>query len=216
MLYETFEKYISDYCKILENEYRLTDSGVKVVVENYDGNILKDKVFTNDSTNRVITALVNLPGGIEKMSRDIEELVQTSLNMGILKSKEDEVIFSFCVRSSVESEKVELVQRLKCLMEMLGGNVECKGDYPAWEYKEDSVLRELMIEIYKELYGNEPIVDAMHAGVECGLFAGNLPGLDCVSFGPDIFDIHTPKERLSISSVERTWKFLLEVIKRLQ
>ncbi|MBQ3545357.1 MAG: aminoacyl-histidine dipeptidase [Lachnospiraceae bacterium] len=228
LLFAKLEKYISNYSKILENEYRLTDSDVKVVVEKYDGNldentnvdfkinISKEKVFTDDSTKKVITALVNLPGGIEKMSRDFEGLVQTSLNMGILKSMKDKVVFSFCVRSSVESEKIELVQRLKCLMEILGGNVECKGDYPAWEYKEDSMLREIMIEIYKELYGNQPMVDAMHAGVECGLFAGNLPGLDCISFGPDIFDIHTPKERLSISSVERTWKFLLAVLKRLQ
>ena len=215
-LYNKIEKYISGYSNILANEYRLTDSDVKVVVEKHNGNVSEAKVFCKDSSTKVITSLVNLPGGIEKMSRDIEGLVQTSLNMGILKTKEDEVIFSFCVRSSVESEKNELVQRLKCLMEMLLGNVECKGDYPAWEYKEDSVLRELMIEVYKELYGKEPMVDAMHAGVECGLFAGNLHGLDCVSFGPDIFDIHTPKERLSISSVERTWEFLLEILKKLQ
>lgn len=216
MIYEKLQKYILDYSEILENEYRQTDSDVKVVVENYTEIVSKTKAFTTESSKKVISSLVNLPGGIEKMSRDIEGLVQTSLNMGILKTNEDEVIFSFCVRSSVESEKVELVQRLKCLMEMLSGNVECRGDYPAWEYKEDSALRELMVKVYKELYNEEPMVDAMHAGVECGLFAGNLSGLDCVSFGPDIFDIHTPKERLSISSVERTWEFLLTVLKRLQ
>lgn len=215
-IYENIKNYITEFSKILANEYRLTDSNIKVLFEKADSERETTiKTFTKESTLKVITALLNLPGGIEKMSRDIDGLVQTSLNMGILKSNVDEVIFSFCVRSSVESEKIELVNRLSCLMEMLSGTVECNGDYPAWEYKKDSKLRELMVKVYKEMFGNEPAVDAMHAGVECGLFAGNLSGLDCVSFGPDIFDIHTPKERLSISSVERTWRYLLEVLKKL-
>lgn len=101
-------------------------------------------------------------------------------------------------------------------MRVLGGSVTCVGEYPAWEYKKDSTLRNLMIDIYKEQYGEEPIVEAIHAGVECGLFAGKIKDLDCVSFGPDILDIHTTSERMSISSVERTWKYILEILKRLR
>ena len=129
-------------------------------------------------------------------------------------TKQEEVSFSFSVRSSIGSEKEELVQRIQCLMEALGGSVTCTGAYPAWEYRQDSPLRDLMIQIYQEQYGEKPVVEALHAGVECGLFAGKLPGLDCVSFGPDLTDIHTPRERMHIASVQRTWKLLCEVLKR--
>ena len=150
------------------------------------------------------------------MSRDIEGLVQTSLNLGILKTQEKEVTMSFSVRSSVKSEKEELVSRLQCLTESLGGYITCVGDYPAWEYKEDSRLRELMTRVYEEQYGSKPVIQAIHAGVECGLFAGKIEGLDCVSFGPNIYDIHTPKERLEVASVQRTWAYVLEILRRLK
>ena len=175
--------------------------------------------MTAASTKKVIAALVNVPNGISKMSKDIDGLVQTSLNLGILRTameEEPEVTMSFSVRSSVGTEKEELVMRLDSLMDVLGGNVTTEGAYPAWEYKRDSKLRELMAAVYKEMYGKEPIIEAIHAGVECGLFAGKLEGLDCVSFGPQRDDIHTPNERLYVDSVQRTWKYLLEVLKRLK
>ena len=172
--------------------------------------------MNRQSGKNVITALVNLPGGIQKMSSDITNLVQTSLNLGILKTTDKEVKMSYSVRSSVGSEKKELISRIECLMEAIGGFVTCTGEYPAWEYKKDSILRELMSDIYKEQMGKEAVVQAIHAGVECGLFADKIQNLDCVSFGPDILDIHTPSERMSLRSVERTWKFILEVLKRLK
>ena len=148
------------------------------------------------------------------MSADIEGLVQTSLNLGILKTEGDVLKASFCIRSSVESQKEMLVDRLTALMEQLGGTAEATGDYPGWEYDPDSALRKLMVEVFQEQYGREPKVEAIHAGVECGLFAGKMPGLDCVSIGPDLLEIHTPRERMSISSVQRMWAFLLEVLRR--
>ena len=95
-----------------------------------------------------------------------------------------------------------------------GGRTQYSGDYPAWEYKEDSLLRDRMVQVFREQYGREPKVEAIHAGVECGLLAGKIPGLDCVSIGPDLLEIHTPRERMSISSVQRVWAFLLEVLRR--
>ena len=150
------------------------------------------------------------------MSSEISGLVQTSLNLGILQTKEDAVVMSFSVRSSIGTEKDEVVSRMKCLIETLGGTVTCKGDYPAWEYRKDSPLRELMVAIYEEQTGKKPVIQALHAGLECGLFAGKLEDLDCISFGPDILDIHTPAERMSISSVKRTWEYILEILKRLK
>lgn len=197
----------------LKNEYKNTDKDIEIEIT-FSGETTKD-VFTNQVKDNVITALFILPGGIQKMSSDIKGLVQTSLNMGILKTSEDEVTMSYSVRSSIGTEKRELVEKLTCIMKAVGGRVTCEGEYPAWEYKKESELRNLMSEIYREQTGREAVVQAMHAGVECGMFAGNLEGLDCVSIGPDIFDIHTTGERLPISSAVRTWEFLLMTLKKL-
>jgi dipeptidase D len=116
----------------------------------------------------------------------------------------------------VESQKEMLRQRLSCLMGILGGSVEVTGDYPAWEYRADSPLRELMVEVYREQYGKEPKIEAIHAGLECGLFAGKLPGLNCVSIGPDLTEIHTTRGRMHISSVRRVWEMTVEVLRRMK
>ena len=166
------------------------------------------------STAKVICMLQCLPNGIEAMSAEIHGLVQTSLNMGILVTGEDTVQASYSVRSSVDSQKQMLKERLGCLMEQLGGRVEFAGEYTGWQYQEESPLRELMVEVFRNQYGKDPKIEAIHAGLECGIFAGKMPGLDCVSLGPDLLEIHTPRERMSISSVQRVWNFLLEVLKR--
>ena len=163
--------------------------------------------------------LVSVAGGLKdnaipRESRDIPGLVQTSLNLGILTTDADTVQASFCVRSSVSTQKEMLVARLRCLMAQLGGTVAVSGDYPAWEYRKDSPLRERMVAVFREQYGRDPKVEAIHAGVECGLFAGKLPGLDCVSFGPDLTEIHTCRERMHIASVQRVWRYTLEVLRR--
>lgn len=208
------ENWLIGINNILKNEYKKTDREINVSVREIS--TLDKSAFDENTTKRVISALVNLPGGIQKMSFDIEGLVETSLNLGILKTDNKEVTMSFSVRSSVRTEKEELVCRLESLMEVLEGYVTCEGEYPAWEYKEDSILRSIMIDIYKEQTGKEPIVETMHAGVECGLFAEKLSGLDCVSFGPNIYDIHTTAERMSVASIKRTWEYVLAILKRLK
>ena len=196
---------------MLRNEYRTTDPGLFVKAEEApEFGTPMDQV----STEKVICMLQCLPNGIEAMSADIPGLVQTSLNMGILVTGEDTVQTSYSVRSSVDSQKQMLKERLACLMEQLGGRVEYAGEYTGWEYQEHSPLRDLMVEVFRDQYGKEPKIEAIHAGLECGIFAGKMPGLDCVSLGPDLLEIHTPREKMSISSVQRIWKFLLEVLKR--
>ena len=122
---------------------------------------------------------------------------------------------TFAIRSSVNQEKLDLAQRLEELAKFYDAEVSHKGDYPAWEYKKDSVLRDTMVQVYKKLYEKEPQVVAIHAGLECGLLGEKLPGLDCVSIGPEMHDIHTSREKLDIASTARTWEFLLEVLKEL-
>lgn len=197
----------------LKNEYRSTDAGVFTDVGETEADLLP---MDAASTHNTVCLLACAPNGIQAMSHEIDGLVQTSLNLGVLKTEEQQLSASFCVRSSVETQKQMLVDRLTCLMSALGGSVEVSGDYPGWEFQKDSALRDLMAEVYTEQYGQSPRIEAIHAGVECGMFAGKLPGLDCVSFGPDLTEIHTFRERMHIASVQRTWKLVVEVLRRMK
>ena len=144
----------------------------------------------------------------------MEGLVQTSLNLGIAKLG-DRLTATCSVRSIVNAEKEDLLEQLKGIAGMFQGSFTVAGEYPAWEYRKDSALRDTMVEVYTRMFEKEPQVLAIHAGLECGLFSQKVEGLDCVSIGPQMQDIHTSREKLDIASVERTWRFLLEVLKAL-
>lgn len=167
------------------------------------------------STRKTVRLLNEVPNGVQAMSGDIEGLVQTSLNLGILKTEDGVVSMTFSVRSSVNEEKAALIGQLQSVGAKYGASYRESGRYPAWEYRKDSPLRELMIETFERLYGRKPVVEAIHAGLECGLFSDRIPGLDCVSFGPDMEHIHTTEERLSVASVARTWDYLLAILEKL-
>ena len=155
-----------------------------------------------------------MPNGGQAYSTEMPGLVQTSLNMGIAKLGGG-MKMTFSVRSSVNAEKQELLAKLREMAEFYGATYTQMGEYPAWEYKADSKLRDVMVNTYTQMYGEAPEVMAIHAGLECGLLGEKIPGLDCVSIGPQMHDIHTSRERLEIASTERTWKYLLEVLKNL-
>lgn len=211
---DAIQSFAAMYQNIFSAEYHATEPSLSLTAAIGESGTFSG--MDNSAQTRTIAALVNLPGGIQRMSADIPGLVQTSLNLGILTTTETDVSMHFSVRSSVGTEKQALISQLSNLMDILGGSVVCTGDYPAWEYNPDSKLRDLMVDIFEEQYGRKPVVQALHAGVECGLFAGKLPGLDCVSFGPDMKDIHTTSECMDVASVQRTWKFTLEILKRLK
>ena len=173
------------------------------------------QVMTGESTSALANALSAFPQGVIQMSALDESAVQTSLNLGILEQTQSEVVFTFCVRSSVRAEREALEADLHRITAQAGGTLALSGIYAAWEYKEHSVLRERAQQVYKKLYGTAPRLEATHAGLECGVLLSKKPGLDCISFGPQMYDVHTPRERLSISSSERTWAFLLALIKAL-
>ena len=196
----------------LKTEYGTAEPELFVRAEPREGQDWQ--AMTPQTAANVVGLLLTLPGGIQAMSNELPGLVQTSLNLGILKTEQEQLTASFCVRSAVASQKQMLVDRLTCLTESFGGSTEIYGDYPAWEYRRESPLRKLLVEVFREQYGHEPKVNAIHAGLECGLLCGKLPGLDCVSLGPDIREIHTPREEMSLSSVHRLWEYLLEVLRR--
>lgn len=211
--FDALNDKITELDKILKNEYKTSDSNISVKIEK--GKFEKVEVFNSESTKMAIFLLNNVPNGIMDMSADIENLVETSLNLGILKTEADKLVLSWGVRSSVATKKVALIERLKNMCDYVKGSFSVYGDYPAWEYKRDSKLRDIMVLVYEKQYGEKPNVEAIHAGLECGIFCGKIPELDCVSFGPDIKDIHTSKERLSISSTKRVWEFLLNVLENI-
>ena len=200
-----------EFGDIFAREFHSADPGVTVRVRRCAGT---EAPLDAQSTENTICMLSCLPNGVQRMSAELEGLVQTSLNFGVVRTEADSVAASFCVRSSVASEKSMLNDRLGCLMRRLGGRVEITGDYPAWEFREDSPLRARMTEVFRKQYGRDPKIEAIHAGLECGLFCGKADGLDCVSFGPDLTEIHTPRERMHLASVRRVWAFLLEVLRR--
>ena len=212
---EAAKQIVEDTFAQIKEEYKVTDPDAKLTVNVKEAANIE--TFTEDTTFAVVTAMVHMPNGVQRMNPEIEGLVQTSLNMGILTTEESEVQMTFAVRSSSETEKQYLIDQLTSLTETLGGNVEIAGPYPGWEYKADSRLREVMVEAYKHLYnGEEPVVEGIHAGLECGIFASKLPGLDAVSFGPQMEHIHTTNEVLSISSTERTWELVVKTLAALK
>ena len=183
-------------------------------VQAFDVDALGGNSLTTEDTARVIALLCAMPNGVQKYSADIPGLVQTSLNLGIAKLGEYFSVTS-SIRSSVNQEKEELLEQLRKLCQFYDGSYSQMGEYPAWEYNKDSALRDTMVRVYTEMFGKKPEILAIHAGLECGLLGEKIPGLDCVSIGPQMHDIHTSRERLDIASTERVWKFLLEVLKAL-
>ena len=188
------------------------DGGLSVTVRDAEA---RSRCFDAESTLRIAGFLTAVPNGVRAMSKKIEGLVETSLNLGQLWTEDDALTASFLVRSSVNLEKQRVLDQLKETSARFGGSFEADSPYPAWEFKEDSRLRSVMIRVYETLFGKSPVVEAIHAGLECGFFCDKLPGLDAVSFGPDILEIHTPRERLSVSSVARTYQYLRSVLAEL-
>ena len=204
----------AEYDTLLKHEYRTSDPGATVRASLLNQG--KSQALTEESTRRAVCLLTNVPNGIQAMSMDIPGLVETSLNLGILRLEEDSLQLSFAVRSSVSSAKDAVVERLESITTAMGGSLTLAGDYPAWEYKKDSRLREILVETFRDQYGRDPEIQAIHAGVECGMLSGKIQGLDCISLGPDMTGVHTCHETLSISSVVRTWELLIEALRRLK
>ena len=207
---EKLEAVLAGFRADIQKELATKDPGVTVrIAETSEGEF---EALSQEDSRRAAFLLLTLPNGVQSMSADIPGLVQTSLNLGILRLAADGLHLDYSVRSSVGSEKELLIQKVTALLASQGGQWEISGEYPAWEYRKDSPLREKMIAVYKRMFQKEPRVEAIHAGLECGILSSKIEGLDCVSIGPDMRDIHTTEEKLSISSTERVWEYVLAVL----
>lgn len=173
-------------------------------------------VLTEESAKNLAYAISCSPNGVQKMSEEIEDLVETSLNLGILKTDEDSALIHTSLRSNKSDALAELEDKLKALYSKINCKIEGFGHYPPWEFKSDSNLQRIYKECYVAQNGKEPKVEAIHAGLECGVFASKIAELDCISIGPSLIDVHTPKERLSISSLQKTYELLLLLLEKLK
>jgi len=205
---------INDVADALQKEIREQYDEPDAIIRGDDVDALGGNALTTECSARVIALLNAAPNGVQAWSKDIEGLAQTSLNLGVA-ALDEELRLTFAVRSSVNQEKQELLARLEELAKFYDGSYTQTGEYPAWEYKKDSKLRDTMVRVYKEMFGKDPQVVAIHAGLECGMLSEKLPGLDCVSIGPEMHDIHTSREKLGIASTKRTWEFIQQVLKQL-
>lgn len=209
--YEKLNSSISKWDAVFKNELRASDKGVTLTLNNYSEKI--SKAFSKDTAVKAIASLLLIPNGIQSMSMEIPGLVESSNNLGVVTTTENEVKFECAVRSSVKTLKYSIMNQAKMVAEMVGAEFRADSDYPEWQYNPDSKLRQVFLRVYKEKYGVDAEITAIHAGVECGLFKEKMEDLDMISLGPDTFDVHTPDEHISIPSVSRTYDYLLEVLK---
>ena len=214
MIQEEDSKVFTEILSVLEREIR-----GELATKDPDFYIRWESVgqgsFTcvgEEATRKAAAFLAAMPNGVQAMSADMAGLVETSLNMGILEYKDENLLAEFSVRSSVESAKHALVDKLRAVTELSGGDNEVTGDYPGWTYRKDSPLRDKMVALYEKMYGVKPKVEAIHAGLECGILGSKISDLDCVSIGPQMTAIHTTEERLGISSTRRVWEFLVALL----
>ncbi|MDF2673765.1 MAG: aminoacyl-histidine dipeptidase [Clostridiales bacterium] len=206
------EEASSQLLKIFKNELKVQDSDVNIIVEKAEA----DKQLTKNITKKITSYLVLAPNGIQTMSEDIKGLVESSLNLGVIVFDENKISFISAIRSSVKTLKGEIMDRIDTLANLIEAEVINNSNYPEWQYDPDSKIRNLCVDTYKEVTGDEPKVDAIHAGLECGLLKEKMPDVDMISFGPNLYDVHTPFEHMSILSVMNVWKFLKKLLENIK
>ena len=202
----TFEK-----CKqAIINEYKSLEENLNISWE-----LTNSSLGHLDASNsrEVIHVLLGIHNGVYRMSPDIEGLVETSNNLARVKLHDGQLEIACLTRSSVESSKTDLASSISAVMQLAGISVELSGDYPGWEPNRDSAILKIAENKYKELFNESPRVVACHAGLECGILGERYPGLDMISFGPNIRGAHSPDEHVEISSVQKFWDFYLEILK---
>ena len=209
---QELEELIKSYYAIVQKELSAREDDFTITTK--IGNSGDYSVFDAELKRNIISILTSAPNGVIEMSAEIDGLVETSLNLGILKTENDKIILHFALRSNKQSALEALEEKLSAYFSLVDCTVETFGHYPPWEFKADSDLRKIYTETYKELFNEAPKVQALHAGLECGVFASGIEGLDCIAIGPDLFDVHTVNERMSIPSTKMILDLLLKILEK--
>lgn len=210
----TLIEKVETWQSILKNELLASDPDVRIELELIDKKI--NKVFSKETKDSALKILYLIPNGIKTMSMSIAGLVESSTNIGVVETTESQLIFKNVVRSCIKSLKQEILNEQKLVADLFGAEYITAMGYSEWQYDPESKLRILFEKVYSEMYGKKPEIIALHAGIECSLFKEKLGEVDMISFGPNIYDVHTPDEHMSISSVQRTWEYLLAVLKEMK
>ena len=205
-----FEALIRTFDQVLKNEYAASDGGIVLTCQKSE---VQTAISAQD-TERMLHVLLALPQGVQAMSMDFPGLVQTSLNLGVMGMEADGLHMAVSVRSCIASQKAMMVQRVRSIVEYAGGTVSARNDYPGWQYVKESAFRDLVLEAYRDVSGRDGALEATHGGLECGLFIEKIPGLDALSMGPELHDVHSVRERLSVPSTERVYRLVCEILKR--
>lgn len=210
---EKVEAILKEMEQAFKVEYEKQDPNLFMIVEKVEE---EKPCITVEQSEKMIDLLMCLPHGIMAYSMQIPGLVESSLNIGVVQLEEDGLHIVLAVRSSVPTKKENILRKIERVAKNLGATCTVLGDYPAWVYEPKSRIRELAIEVFEQKYGKKPEIKAIHAGLECGFISEKLPGLDMIAFGPNAYDIHSPKERASISSMARVYEYLLDLLKAMK
>ena len=210
---DKLEEVVKKQEEIFKAEFETSDPDISIGLSEVEGS---EKVFDEQTKDSLINILRLIPDGVETMSDSIEGLVESSNNIGVLETEDNSIVFSNAIRSSIKSIKDELNSRIEIICKLTGAEMKLLADYPEWQYKVESPIRDLMNKVYKNKYEKELKIDAIHAGLECGFLKEKLGDIDMISIGPDIKDVHTPNENLSMSSSERVYDFLVDVLKEVK
>jgi dipeptidase D len=209
------KEQVSGLEEIFKDEFKTADPDIKVELKPAEN--MPERIMSKDTKENIINFMYLIPNGIQSVSMDIEGLVESSLNLGVVQTKEDSVEVISSIRSSVGSIKDNIYNTVAAIASLTNGKVTAESDYPEWKYNPDSKVRQLFIDLYEKLFGEKPLISAIHAGLECAIFDKKFDGnLDMISVGPTMFGVHTAEEHLSIPSTQRTWKFLTEALKALK
>ncbi len=208
---EAIYKSINDFLAVLKAEYTAIEPNFTISTSIADST---SKAVSQDDFKKIINSLYSVHNGVFRMSPDIKDLVEASSSLARVILKDGEFITQSLQRSSVETSKDDVANTIRTSFENMGCDVVQSGDYPGWQPNPNSAILKLMADLYREMYKEEPKVKACHAGLECGILGKHLPGVDMISFGPNIRAAHSPDEKVQISSVQKYWPYLLEVIKR--
>ncbi len=211
----TTKSSIFEISEAINNAKEALPEGETDAKFNIEMRLSSAKMMSVEDSANAIALIKEIPSGVTRMSEDIEGLVETSLNMGIINLDSKALELTVSVRSAKGEEKARLIEKLRSISASHRATVGVRGEYPAWEYRKESHLRDVMCKVYRDMYGKDATVVTIHAGLECGIFSDKIEGLDCVSIGPDNKDIHTPDERLSLSSFNRVYEYLINVLKNI-
>ena len=197
---------------IIKAEFATVEKDLSISLTELKGT-RRGKVIRKSQQRKLCQTIMALPHGVTKMSADIPGLVETSTNVAVINTARNAIVLATSQRSSVASELTEMVETVSATFDLGGAKVECSDGYPGWKPNLDSPILKLAKGTYKSLYGKEPDVKAIHAGLECGIIGEKFPGMDMVSFGPTLEGVHSPDEKIYIDTVQKFWNFLLGILK---